>query len=209
MKNLGHRIEAALLGFSASWRRLGLTPSFVYSGRSQPSIWAPAAVALEARVLSRAPPMGKGTGSFGKRRNKTHTLCVRCGRRSFHLQKSRCGACGYPSSRIRKCALSTPQLECEGYPKEDDGNWEDEAPPPRATPLQEQLPRRCASSPKEEVRGCGIAVVCGRRDRYCASTVNHFGCARMDFICLIFMEFHWELCIMKLKDCLWHLYSVT
>ncbi|XWS17742.1 hypothetical protein CRYUN_Cryun33cG0093400 [Craigia yunnanensis] len=45
---------------------------------------------------------GKGTGSFGKRRNKTHTLCVRCGRRSFHLQKSRCGACGYPASRIRK-----------------------------------------------------------------------------------------------------------
>ncbi|RWW08873.1 hypothetical protein GW17_00027661 [Ensete ventricosum] len=49
------------------------------------------------------PRKGKGTGSFGKRRNKTHTLCVRCGRRSFHLQKSRCGACGYPSSRIRKC----------------------------------------------------------------------------------------------------------
>ncbi|KAJ4783094.1 60S ribosomal protein L37 [Rhynchospora pubera] len=46
--------------------------------------------------------MGKGTGSFGKRRNKTHTLCVRCGRRSFHLQKSRCGSCGYPSARIRK-----------------------------------------------------------------------------------------------------------
>ncbi|KAF3791919.1 60S ribosomal protein L37-3, partial [Nymphaea thermarum] len=45
---------------------------------------------------------GKGTGSFGKRRNKTHTLCVRCGRRSFHLQKSRCGSCGYPSARIRK-----------------------------------------------------------------------------------------------------------
>ncbi|URD95787.1 serine threonine-protein phosphatase [Musa troglodytarum] len=48
------------------------------------------------------PRKGKGTGSFGKRRNKTHTLCVRCGRRSFHLQKSRCGACGYPASRIRK-----------------------------------------------------------------------------------------------------------
>ncbi|KAI6690036.1 hypothetical protein NL676_026864 [Syzygium grande] len=46
--------------------------------------------------------MGKGTGSFGKRRNKTHTLCVRCGRRSFHLQKSRCGACGFPSARKRK-----------------------------------------------------------------------------------------------------------
>ncbi|XP_062217857.1 large ribosomal subunit protein eL37x-like, partial [Phragmites australis] len=46
--------------------------------------------------------MGKGTGSFGKRRNKTHTLCVRCGRRSFHLQKSTCSSCGYPAARIRK-----------------------------------------------------------------------------------------------------------
>ncbi|KAL6137635.1 hypothetical protein ACLB2K_062925 [Fragaria x ananassa] len=46
--------------------------------------------------------MGKGTGSFGKRRNKTHTLCVRCGRRSFHLQKSRCSACAYPAARTRK-----------------------------------------------------------------------------------------------------------
>ncbi|MQL81204.1 hypothetical protein Taro_013682, partial [Colocasia esculenta] len=45
---------------------------------------------------------GKGTVSFGKQRNKTHMLCVRCGRRSFHLQKSRCGACGYPSCRICK-----------------------------------------------------------------------------------------------------------
>ncbi|KAL5207813.1 hypothetical protein ABZP36_032248 [Zizania latifolia] len=47
-------------------------------------------------------PAGKGTGSFGKRRNKTHTLCVRCGRRSFHLQKSTCSSCGYPAARIRK-----------------------------------------------------------------------------------------------------------
>ncbi|KAL6207733.1 hypothetical protein ACLB2K_018687 [Fragaria x ananassa] len=50
--------------------------------------------------------MGKGTGSFGKRRNKTHTLCVRCGRRSFHLQKSRCSACAYPAARLRKCKFS-------------------------------------------------------------------------------------------------------
>ncbi|MCL7043572.1 hypothetical protein MKW94_012675 [Papaver nudicaule] len=47
--------------------------------------------------------MGKGTRSFGKRRNKTHTLCVRCGRRSYHLQKSRCAACGYPAARLRNC----------------------------------------------------------------------------------------------------------
>ncbi|XWS76195.1 hypothetical protein CRYUN_Cryun01aG0155000 [Craigia yunnanensis] len=46
--------------------------------------------------------MGKGTASFGKRRNKTHTLCRRCGGRSYHIQKSRCSACGYPSARIRK-----------------------------------------------------------------------------------------------------------
>ncbi|XP_041020356.1 60S ribosomal protein L37-3-like [Juglans microcarpa x Juglans regia] len=39
--------------------------------------------------------MGKGMRSFGKRRNKTHTLCVRCGRHSFHLQKSRCSAYAY------------------------------------------------------------------------------------------------------------------
>ena len=47
--------------------------------------------------------IGKGTGSFGKRRNKTHTLCVRCGRRSWHLQKSQCSACGYPAARLRHC----------------------------------------------------------------------------------------------------------
>ncbi|KAM2957787.1 hypothetical protein FF2_024722 [Malus domestica] len=49
-----------------------------------------------------SPARGKGTGSFGKRRNKTHTLCVRCGRRSFHLQKSRCSACAFPAARKRK-----------------------------------------------------------------------------------------------------------
>ncbi|KAJ8898946.1 hypothetical protein K2173_008445 [Erythroxylum novogranatense] len=46
--------------------------------------------------------MGKGIGSFGKRRNKTHTHCVRRGRRSFHLQKSRYAACVYPAARKRK-----------------------------------------------------------------------------------------------------------
>ncbi|KAI3994553.1 hypothetical protein MKX01_028297, partial [Papaver californicum] len=46
---------------------------------------------------------GKGTRSFGKRRNKTHALCVRCGRRSYHLHKSRCVVYGYPAARLRKC----------------------------------------------------------------------------------------------------------
>ncbi|CAG0897130.1 unnamed protein product [Darwinula stevensoni] len=45
--------------------------------------------------------MTKGTSSFGKRRNKTHTLCRRCGRSSYHIQKSRCAQCGYPAKKIR------------------------------------------------------------------------------------------------------------
>jgi len=46
--------------------------------------------------------MTKGTSSFGKRNRKTHTLCRRCGRSSYHLQKQRCAACGFPSAKIRK-----------------------------------------------------------------------------------------------------------
>merc|ERR1739848_713790 len=49
---------------------------------------------------------GKGTGSFGKRHNKSHTLCNRCGKRSFHIQKKTCAACGYPAARIRKYGWS-------------------------------------------------------------------------------------------------------
>nr|CAJ17428.1 ribosomal protein L37e [Sphaerius sp. APV-2005] len=45
--------------------------------------------------------MTKGTSSFGKRRNKTHTLCRRCGRSSYHIQKSQCAQCGYPSAKMR------------------------------------------------------------------------------------------------------------
>ncbi|THD21261.1 Ribosomal protein L37 [Fasciola hepatica] len=45
--------------------------------------------------------MTKGTTSFGKRLNKTHTQCRRCGRRAFHIQKKKCASCGYPSARLR------------------------------------------------------------------------------------------------------------
>ncbi|KAK8584802.1 hypothetical protein V6N13_138748 [Hibiscus sabdariffa] len=60
-------------------------------------------------------PMGKGTGSFGKRRNKTHTLCVRCGRRSFHLQKSRCSACAFPAARKRTCSRLASEKELKQH----------------------------------------------------------------------------------------------
>ncbi|GFN98553.1 ribosomal protein l37 [Plakobranchus ocellatus] len=45
--------------------------------------------------------MTKGTSSFGKRHNKTHTFCRRCGHRSFHIQKKTCARCSYPSPRMR------------------------------------------------------------------------------------------------------------
>lgn len=38
----------------------------------------------------------------GLRHTKTHTLCRRCGKRSFHKQKTTCSSCGYPASKIRK-----------------------------------------------------------------------------------------------------------
>ncbi|KAA8575930.1 hypothetical protein EYC84_006095 [Monilinia fructicola] len=46
--------------------------------------------------------MTKGTSSFGKRHNKTHTLCRRCGRRSLHIQKHTCSGCGYPAAKTRQ-----------------------------------------------------------------------------------------------------------
>ncbi|TYG59267.1 hypothetical protein ES288_D08G288200v1 [Gossypium darwinii] len=35
------------------------------------------------------PFQGKGTRSFGKRRNKTHTLCIRCGRHNWSVKANR------------------------------------------------------------------------------------------------------------------------
>lgn len=43
----------------------------------------------------------KGTTSFGKRHNKTHTACRRCGKTSFHIQKKTCSACAYPAPKMR------------------------------------------------------------------------------------------------------------
>ncbi|GMH67141.1 hypothetical protein TL16_g05414 [Triparma laevis f. inornata] len=45
--------------------------------------------------------MTKGTTSFGKRHNKTHTICRRCGSSSYHIQKKKCSMCAYPESKIR------------------------------------------------------------------------------------------------------------
>merc|ERR1719497_217621 len=52
-------------------------------------------------VVPRLCGGGDGTPAFGKRHKKTHGLCPRCGKRSFHYQKKRCARCGYPSAKIR------------------------------------------------------------------------------------------------------------
>jgi large subunit ribosomal protein L37e len=41
----------------------------------------------------------KGTPSMGKKHKPVHTRCRRCGRRSFHLQKGVCAACGFGRTR--------------------------------------------------------------------------------------------------------------
>jgi len=46
--------------------------------------------------------MTKGTSSFGKRHNKTHTLCVRCGKKSYHIQHKLCSSCSYPSKSMKR-----------------------------------------------------------------------------------------------------------
>ena len=60
---------------------------------------------------------GKGTQSFGKRHTKVHTLCRRCGAKSYHIQKKTCSKCGFPSPRMRQYnwALKTRQRRGEGH----------------------------------------------------------------------------------------------
>ncbi|EMS12209.1 60S ribosomal protein L37, putative [Entamoeba histolytica HM-3:IMSS] len=60
--------------------------------------------------------MTKGTSCRGTRHNKTHILCKRCGKRSWHLQKQRCASCGYPDAKMRQYAWGYKLLEEE--PKE-------------------------------------------------------------------------------------------
>lgn len=54
---------------------------------------------------------GRGTPSFGKRHQKTHTLCRRCGKMSFHKQNGTCAACGYPAAKLRKCNVRLIQMD--------------------------------------------------------------------------------------------------
>lgn len=59
--------------------------------------------------------MVKGTPSFGKRMGKiVHIRCRRCGRRSYHVRKKKCAACGYGvSTRIRRYSWQTKKISRE------------------------------------------------------------------------------------------------
>ncbi|MCD6464449.1 50S ribosomal protein L37e [Candidatus Woesearchaeota archaeon] len=47
--------------------------------------------------------MVKGTPSKGKHsRSKTHIICRRCGRHSFHVKKGYCSSCGYGKTSKRR-----------------------------------------------------------------------------------------------------------
>ncbi|CAG9560524.1 unnamed protein product [Danaus chrysippus] len=67
------------------------------------SAYSAKTISVETSSISAAIDLKKtkGTSSFGKRRNKTHTLCRRCGRSSYHIQKSQCAQCGYPAAKLR------------------------------------------------------------------------------------------------------------
>ncbi|MFH1276511.1 MAG: 50S ribosomal protein L37e [Candidatus Woesearchaeota archaeon] len=50
--------------------------------------------------------MTKGTASMGKKSGmKTHLICKRCGKHTYHKKKKRCASCGYgATATIRKYA---------------------------------------------------------------------------------------------------------
>mmetsp|Transcript_137522 Transcript_137522/g.194591 ORF Transcript_137522/g.194591 Transcript_137522/m.194591 type:complete len:83 (-) Transcript_137522:186-434(-) len=45
--------------------------------------------------------MTKGTTSFGKRNRRSHGLCHRCGKRSWHNRQRRCASCGFPKAKMK------------------------------------------------------------------------------------------------------------
>lgn len=58
-------------------------------------------LALPPRILTSPLPPSHPQPPTGRRNDKTHTLCRRCGRRSYHVQKTTCSSCGYPAARKR------------------------------------------------------------------------------------------------------------
>ncbi|KAL1765080.1 carcinoembryonic antigen-related cell adhesion molecule 5-like [Sigmodon hispidus] len=60
--------------------------------------------------------MMKGTSLFGKRHNKMHTLCRRCGSKAYHHQKSTCGYPAKPSFLTFWHLSTTANVTIESVP---------------------------------------------------------------------------------------------
>ncbi|ABO34753.1 50S ribosomal protein L37e [Methanococcus maripaludis] len=60
--------------------------------------------------------MTKGTPSQGKHnKGSNHIVCRRCGRRSFHVRKKVCAACGFgKSSKIKRFAWQWKKVTGKG-----------------------------------------------------------------------------------------------
>lgn len=60
-----------------------------------------------------SPLAGTGTPALGRRKHKkTHTICRRCGKVSYHKQNQECASCGYPNASMRRCEY--PQRDPPG-----------------------------------------------------------------------------------------------
>ncbi|KAJ3434409.1 ribosomal protein L37 [Anaeramoeba flamelloides] len=81
--------------------------------------------------------MTKGTQAQGKRGNKSHMLCRRCGKRSYHIQKHKCSSCGYPSSKMRKYNWAAKAKK-----KKNSWNWKNEIHEKSPKKIQTQFQRR-------------------------------------------------------------------
>merc|ERR1711865_1350390 len=86
--------------------------------------------------------MTKGTTSFGKRHNKSHTLCRRCGQRSYHVQKHQCARCGYPAAKIRGYNWSRKALRRKTTGSDRCRYLKNMPAAPRTDSVREPTPRR-------------------------------------------------------------------
>lgn len=57
---------------------------------------------MSTSATGQSGKMTKGTQAFGKKHNKSHVPCRRCGRSSYHVQKSQCSSCSYPDTKMRR-----------------------------------------------------------------------------------------------------------
>jgi len=62
--------------------------------------------------------MAKGTPSFGKKNKKTHIICRRCGKHTYHVRDKTCSACGFgKSSKLKTHAWQRKKMLGKGNRK--------------------------------------------------------------------------------------------